>query len=153
MTTAIYPGSFNPWHKGHADVLKKGLAIFQHVVIAQGINPDKHDLTETTALIQSFEENLSGHVDAADRQRISTYQFQTLLVDFIGILEKEHHRPIHAVIRGVRSGYDLEYELQQFYLNEDLGLKIPVILIPCNRNLGHISSSALRGLKMFGREL
>ena len=149
INTAIYPGSFNPWHKGHADVLKKALKIFQRVVIAQGINPEKGIMPKT----EEFEATAFDGIAPEDLPRVSTFKFHGLMVDFIKLLEENTGQPIHAVVRGVRSGYDLEYELQQFYLNEDLGLKIPVILIPCDRNLGHISSSALRGLKLFGREL
>jgi len=53
---------------------------------------------------------------------------------------------VDAVIRGLRNGNDLQYEQNMLYWNEDLGLEVPTVFFICDRKLGHISSSAIRGL-------
>jgi len=131
MTTAVYPGSFNPWHKGHEDILRKSLRVFDEVIIAVGINPDKINILPSVTHI----------VDKDIQTKVQILYFEGLLVDFA--TEKK----VDAVIRGLRNGHDLQYEMNQQYWNEDLGLEMPIVYFICDRTLSHISSSAIRALK------
>lgn len=119
MKVAIYPGTFNPWHSGHEDVLLKASHIFDKIIVAIGINSDKQRPTTISSGFESFE---------------------GLLVDFI----KKQHPEACAVIRGLRNGYDLEYETNMQYWNEDLGLTIPIIYFITDRKHSHISSRIIR---------
>ena len=132
--TAIYPGSFNPWHKGHLDILTKALDVFDQVVIAQGINPSK-GVPENSLMSKEF----------GSMVRVVT--FSGFLHKFIRKLDAEQNTTIHAVIRGLRNGADLQYEQNQQYWYEDLGLKIPIVYFITDRKLGHISSSAIREIE------
>lgn len=133
MRIAVYPGSFNPWHEGHYDVLKKALKVFDRVIIAVGENPDK-PLTQAAAIA-----NISNEFEC-DR-RIAVVPFSGLLVDFVTQVGAT------AVVRGIRNGVDLEYERTQQYWNEDLGIKIPTVCFITDRKLTHISSSAIRAIE------
>ena len=134
MKRAIYPGSFNPWHEGHADVLKKALKVFDQVIIAIGKNPEKDG-------VASPSDNHRIPQEIRDDNRINVIVFDGLLVDVI------NRWGVTAVIRGLRNGTDLEYERTQQYWNEDLCIKVPTICFITDRKLVHISSSAIRMVK------
>jgi pantetheine-phosphate adenylyltransferase len=132
MKVAIYPGSFNPWHEGHDDVLQKALTIFDKVIVAMGVNPDKQ-ISEC-----QLPSRLLGIPGV---QRI---KFRGLLVEFI---KSNPELDVCAVIRGLRNGQDLEFEKTQMYWNEDLGLLLPTVCFISDRKLSHISSSAIRAVQ------
>jgi pantetheine-phosphate adenylyltransferase len=139
MSIAIYPGSFNPWHEGHTDVLNKALTVFGRVQIAIAVNPDK----PTSDVIESME-NIRNLVD---KNRVEIVLIHELLVDYI-----KKHSNIRAIVRGLRNGQDLEYERLQQYWNEDLAWEgdfdlPPTVYFVTDRNLVHISSSAIRAVE------
>jgi pantetheine-phosphate adenylyltransferase len=131
MKIAMYPGSFNPWHEGHEDVLNKALKIFDKVVIFIGANPQKENYSDLNT--NWMERIPQKH---RDNKRIGVVVFAGLLSD--------HADGYSAVIRGLRNGQDFEYEKTQQYWNEDLGLDIPTVYFISDRKLVHISSSAIK---------
>lgn len=126
MKVGIYPGSFNPWHKGHEDVLKKALNIFDCVIIAIGQNPSK-EIAPTKIPTQL-------ELDP----KVIIKHFNGLLKNFIELNNG------NAIIRGLRNNQDFEFEKTQQYWNEDLGINIPTIYFISDREVTHYSSSALR---------
>lgn len=149
MKVAIYPGSFNPFHEGHLDVIKQALKLFDKVVIAKGLNPEKPSVVSPlTFSSPSVMMELKALNEKEDK--VPYESFMGLLKDYIensivhsdGIME-------YAVIKGLRNGQDLEYEKNQQYWNEDLGIEIPFFYIISDRKYCHISSSAIRGLAKF----
>ena len=140
-TVAIYPGSFNPFHKGHLDIVSKAEAIFDEVVIAIGINPDKplpvHP--ETGKVIRRAETILRQFPNK------KIIEFKGFLTDYV--LEWEMAGYNVTVIRGIRNGVDLDFELTQTRLLEDKKPDIKTIFIPADIKYQHISSSAIRMLE------
>lgn len=132
---AIYPGSFNPWHEGHEDVLQKALMVFDEVVIAFGDNPEKPSIYDRDL----YRLDLAVELGQKYPGKVSVVGFSGLLV---GAIKEEHV----AVIRGLRNGYDLQYEQNLQYCNEDLGLKIPVVYFVAGRNCAHVSSTMIRSV-------
>lgn len=132
MKVAVYPGSFNPWHAGHEDVLEKALAVFDEVIIAQGVHPGKSIVDR---------ERLPASIKAKWGNRVRFAAYKGLLVSFL------KGQNVSAVIKGLRNATDLEYEKAQLYWNEDLGIAVPTMFILCDRKLSHISSSAINMLK------
>lgn len=137
MKVGLFPGSFNPWHEGHEDVLNKALSIFDKVVVAIGNNAAKETTGEQRKT--ELEKAIGNHSD-----RIEIVYFEGLLADFV------RKRPdITSMVRGMRDTGDLEFEKTMLYWNEDLGIKIPTAHFICDRSLVHISSSAIRMTKPF----
>lgn len=128
---AVYAGSFNPFHKGHLNILEKAEQIFDKVIIARGVNPDKkNELIELPSELQF--------------RQIETYN--GLLTDFIDKLGYDV-----TLIRGLRNSNDLQYELTQYRYLQDLNKNIKVVSLFCDREFEHISSSAIRQLKQFDK--
>jgi len=148
MKIAIYPGSFNPIHEGHIDIIRQTRMIFDKVIIARGINPNKEysykNLKFQSLIFNDYLWNKCIKYNYIDNN-IQGKIFQGLFRDFIIDLKSSPE----AIIKGLRNGQDFEYEKNQQYWNEDLGISIPTFYIISNRNLCHISSSAIRGLEKF----
>lgn len=144
MKTGLYPGSFNPWHKGHQDILLKALKVFDRVIIAVGNNPAKpctHEELEERA--RAIEMKNWGRVHLTGK--VEVVRFEGLLQNVVNTFN------VHAIVRGLRNGHDLQYEMNQQYWYEDLGLTIPVTYFITDRSLGHISSSAIRSIEKLRR--
>lgn len=133
-TIGIYVGSFNPFTIGHLNVLQKAQDVFDKVIVGQGWNPEK----PRPNLVQSsgFERRLNGS---------EFYQYEGLTTDFIRQFKVPGTHV--SLIRGTRSGHDYEQEITNLRVMEDIsGEPIPIVFIPCDRNLEHVSSSMVRQL-------
>ena len=142
---AIYPGSFNPFHEGHLDVVRKALKVFDAVIIAKGTNVTKVEKTESFHSVDSCSDELQELIDDG---KVDMCDFEGLLVDFVDIMSRSK-KHTYSIIKGMRNGTDFEYEKCQQYWNEDLGIKIPFFYIISDRNLCHMSSSAIKEIIKF----
>jgi pantetheine-phosphate adenylyltransferase len=132
MKIALFPGSFNPWHEGHEDVLNKALKTFDKVVIMRAVNPEK----EPSGDMEFPQHLLVG-------ERVEVVEFRGLLRDFVS------GKHFDAVIKGIRNAEDFEYEKMQFYFNQDLGMETPMFYVIANRDMVHKSSTFIRALRKF----
>ena len=137
---AIYAGSFNPFHIGHLDILKKAEQIFDKVIIAKGINKKKNIDRETWNL--EFE-NL---INLFPKNEIIEYN--GLLTDLI----KDKYPDI-TLIRGLRNGYDLEAENTLTTFMKDMYPNLKIVYINSDKQFEHISSSAIREIKTYNIDL
>ena len=130
----VYAGSFNPFHVGHQNILEKAGKLFDKVIVAVGSNPEKGknfmDIDKTVRDAIPFHE-----VD----------QFGGALSEYIESVET--YAKV-TLVRGLRNGYDFNYEINQLRFIEDMyGGKISVVLIPCDREYDYVSSSAIRSIE------
>ena len=133
----VYAGSFNPLHNGHLNILQKAEQIFDKVVLAQGVNPEKEEaLTDITR-----QRKLKYH---------QTEKFTGLLTNYLSQKEKECDI---TLIRGLRNGDDLDYEVNQLRFMEDMKPGLKVVFIRCDKQFEHISSSAIRNLEKIEKGL
>ena len=131
MKLGLYCGSFNPFHLGHLNIYEKACAIFDEVRICQGVNPDKKG-----------DQDPVYDIPGVPKSMIERYEGFThnLVRKYVG----ERHDV--TLIRGLRNGYDYDYEMNQIQFMRDFLPELKVVLIPCDREFSHISSTAIRGL-------
>ena len=133
----LFPGSFDPFTLGHADIVRRALEMFDGIVIAVGYNEQKTGwmpVEERVAAIRKL---------YADEPRITVERYTGLTVDFA----REHG--IGIIIRGVRTVADFEFEMQLADVNRQL-TGIETILLPASPQLASLSSSIVRELAHFG---
>lgn len=136
----LFPGSFDPFTLGHADIVKRALALFDEVVIAIGYNEQKNGWKPVEERVASIKKIY------ADEPRIKVESYTGLTADFA----KE--RGINAIIRGVRTTKDFEYEMQMADVNRQL-TGIETILLPASPQFASLSSSLVRELAHFGHDV
>ena len=136
MKPALFPGSFRPFTRGHADIVERALALFGHVVIAAGVNASKPtgDIEADLAPIRAL-------YAGDDRVRVEAFSGLTA----------EYARCIGAacIVRGVRSLKDYEYERDIADVNRQLS-GIETVILFSRPELGAISSSLVRELAAYG---
>ncbi|MBQ9561632.1 MAG: pantetheine-phosphate adenylyltransferase [Prevotella sp.] len=140
MKTAIFPGTFNPFTVGHADIVERALTIFDKVVIGVGYNPEKGDSNiypRVAHIKEVYEDNPNVVVEA----------YTDLTVD----LARRHDAT--AIVKGVRSVKDYEYEREQAEFNRMLGDGIETVLIFSRPEYTSLTSSIVRTLQHFGKDV
>jgi len=123
MAAAFYPGSFDPITNGHLDVLVQALNIAPKVIVAIGIHPGKTPLfsfEERAELIrQAIADVLPSRADD-----VSVVSFDRLVVD-----AARAHKA-HLLIRGLRDGTDLDYEMQMAGMNQQMAPDVQTVFLP-----------------------
>jgi pantetheine-phosphate adenylyltransferase len=127
----VFAGSFNPFHKGHYNVLQKAEKLFDKVIIAFGKNPDKTDRTWTVPKT------------IANRQQA---EYKGLVTDYIESLGYDA-----TIIRGLRNSTDFQYEQNQYRYIQELKPDIKIVNIFCDKEFEHISSSGIRTLEKYNK--
>lgn len=128
---AVFAGSFNPFHKGHFNVLKKAEKLFDKVIIAFGKNPDKTI------------RNWPIPKTIANRQQT---EYHGLLTDHIDSFGYDV-----TVVRGLRNSTDFNYEQNQYRYIQELKPDIKIVNIFCDKEFEHISSSGIRTLEKYNK--
>ncbi|MEM7302280.1 MAG: pantetheine-phosphate adenylyltransferase [Pseudomonadota bacterium] len=142
--TAYYPGSFDPVTNGHIDVLRQTLMLAEHVVVGIGIHPGKVPLF-------SFEEraDLLTNVanDLGEPTRVSVRSFDGLVIDAA--------REVGAavLVRGLRDGTDLDYEMQMAGMNGTMAPDIQTIFFPASPSTRPITATLVRQVAKMGGDV
>lgn len=136
----LFPGSFDPFTLGHADIVKRALGIFDEIVIAVGYNENKTGWMPVEERVNAIRKLY------ADEPRVIVESYTGLTVDYA----KE--RGITTIIRGVRTTADFEFEMQLADVNRQL-TDIETVLFPASPQLASLTSSVVRELAHFGRDI
>ena len=136
----LFPGSFDPFTRGHDDIVKRALGLFDEVIIAVGYNESKKGWLTPEERVRTISKLY------ADEPRITVESYTGLTVDFA----REHG--VTAIIRGVRTTADFEYEMQMADVNRQL-TGIETVFLPASPQLASLSSSLLRELSHFGHDI
>lgn len=137
-TTAIYPGSFDPVTNGHIDIIKRGLTLFDRIIVAILHNPAKNALFSISERIEMLEISLKNVGD------IEIDTFNGLLVDYAA------QRQAGAILRGMRAVSDFEYEFQLALMNRRLNRKVQTVFLMTGLRWIFTSSSIIKEAAQFG---
>jgi pantetheine-phosphate adenylyltransferase len=138
---ALYPGSFDPVTHGHEDLIRRSLALADHVIVAIAVNAAKSPLFTVEERIDLL------HQVVGDDARIEVRSFEGLLADFA--------REVGAavVVRGLRAVSDFEYELQMALMNRQLNPGLETVFLMPDVGLTFLSSSLVREVARFGGDV
>ncbi|ABR74048.1 phosphopantetheine adenylyltransferase [Actinobacillus succinogenes] len=132
MKTVIYPGTFDPITNGHLDIIERTAVLFPQVIVAVAASPTKKPLFDLQDRVQLAEESV------AHLPNVRVIGFSGLLADAV----KEHD--ITAIIRGMRTTMDFEYELQLAHLNRVLSQGVESLFLPSTEQWSYVSSTIVR---------
>lgn len=141
MSTAVFPGSFDPVTTGHVDLIRRASRMFDRVVVGVLVNSAKQPLfskEERVAMLREI---------TANQDNIEVSSFEGLLVDFV----KEQHAD--AIVRGLRTPGDFEYELPLAQANHKLSVQADTIFLASAPEYSYISSSAVRELLRYQADI
>lgn len=142
MNIALFSGSFDPFTIGHADIVKRFLPLFDKIVIGVGCNEHK-----PSAMLTPDERVQQIAAIYKDEPKVEVEKYSDLTVDFASRVGARY------IIKGVRSTKDFEYEREQAEINKLLAPEIETIVLFASPEKAAISSSMVRELKHFGRDI
>lgn len=137
---AIFPGSFDPITNGHLDVVKRGLKLFDELIIAVGRSPIKNQLFSPEERVEMIAELIE------DMPRVSVESFEGLTVEYAAA------RQASVILRGLRSLTDVQYEFQLAMTNRAV-TGIETVFIMTSEQYGFTSSTLIREVASLGGDL
>lgn len=138
MRIAIYPGTFDPLHNGHLDVLERALSLFDKVILCTAVNSVKTPLFENEERLELMREAVR------DYSNVEVATFQGLLVDYA------RARKAVAVVRGLRAISDFEYELQMALMNRRLIDDVVTVFLMPHEKYTYLNSGIVREIARHG---
>ena len=138
---AIYPGSFDPLTNGHVDIILRGARLFDRIVVAILVNPDKAPLFSPTERME-----IAREVFAA-QPNVEVDTFGGLLVDYA------RHRRATVIVRGLRAVSDFEYEMQMALMNRHLSPDLETVFMMPGEAYTYLSSRLVKEVFALGGDV
>lgn len=135
---AVFAGTFDPITRGHVDIIRRSLALFDKVIVAIGVNTKKQtlfSLEDRSNWIREIFKNEPG-VEVAD--------YTDLTVNYC------RQRAARYILRGLRNGSDFDYEAHIAQVNRELAPEIETVFVISSPELSYISSTIVRDLIIYG---
>jgi pantetheine-phosphate adenylyltransferase len=141
MTAAIFPGSFDPFHNGHLEIVERAHRLFERVIVAVLANSEKLNPT-----FDPEEREATIRESVADFANVEVVQMSTLVVEVARLQRAD------VIIRGLRAVSDFENELQMSQMNHQLS-GIETLFIPTGATYSFISSRLIREVAAYGGDV
>lgn len=130
--TALFPGSFDPFTSGHETIVQRALALFDHIVVAVGVNTDKKYMFTSQQRMQKIRDSFPND------SRVEVVEYSDMTVDLCKRVGA------HFILRGIRNAKDLEYEQTIAAVNKALAPDIETVLLLADDKHRDISSTLIR---------
>ena len=141
MTTAIYPGRFDPVTAGHLDIVNRACRLFSTVVIAVFEAPEKQTMFTTDERVGMFRKA------TANLTNVEVKSFHGLVVDYA------HAEEATAIVRGIRMNADLEYEFEMALMNRKLAPDVDVVCLMTDIQFQFVRASLLKEVARLGGDI
>ena len=136
MRRAIYPGSFDPVTNGHLDIIQRGCKLFDEIIVAVLVNPDKNAFFTIEERCDILSEVLK-EIDRGDC-KVKVESFEGLLVQYAA------ERGANAIVRGIRAISDYEYEMQMALMNRRLQPRLETVFMMPAEAYTYVSSRLVK---------
>ncbi|GAA2245572.1 pantetheine-phosphate adenylyltransferase [Rarobacter faecitabidus] len=140
MSVAVFPGSFDPITLGHLDIVRRGATLFDSVIIGVARNAAKKALLELDDRLRL------ARLAVADLPNVTVEAIPGLLVDFC------REREASTIVKGLRSGSDLDDEVPMAAMNRHLG-GVETVFVPASGALLHVASTLVRDVARYGGDI
>lgn len=138
---AVYPGTFDPITLGHEDMVRRASRLFSHIVVAVAAGHHKKTMFTLDERLDIVREAL------ADLSNVSVVSFDGLVIECVAA------QGAQAMVRGLRSGTDFDYEFQLAGMNRHLKPEVETLFLTPNPQLQFISSTLVREIATLGGEI
>lgn len=139
----VYPGTFDPITRGHADIIRRGAKLVDRLIIGVTTNPSKNPMFTPEERIAMVEREVA----ALGLDNVSVVGFNALLMKFA---EKQG---ASVIVRGLRAVADFEYEYQMAGMNQQLNAKIETVFLMADVSLQPIASKLVKEIALFGGDI
>ena len=139
----VYPGTFDPITRGHADIIRRGAKLVDRLIIGVTTNPSKNPMftpEERMAMVER-------EVAALGLTNVTVVGFNALLMKFA---EKQG---ASVIVRGLRAVADFEYEYQMAGMNQQINAKIETVFLMADVSLQPIASKLVKEIALFGGDI
>jgi pantetheine-phosphate adenylyltransferase len=144
MRCGFYPGSFDPPTLGHFDIMKRGLGLFDRLVVGIGVHPSKTPMFTEAERVAMLREELE-RLGAVDRGQVVL--FRGLTVDAV------RQNGAEFILRGIRDAADLGYEAQLFGMNRTMAPDIETVFLAASPGTAHITATLVRQIANLGGDV
>jgi len=141
MSIAVYPGSFDPITNGHLDVIKRGVRVFERLVVAVADNPAKQSLFSKEERVEMIREV------SKPFRNVEVDAFDGLVVDYV------HRKKANVILRGIRTISDFEYEYQMALTNRTFAGDIETIFVMTHEEYSFVSSRLIKEAVSMGGDV
>jgi pantetheine-phosphate adenylyltransferase len=143
---ALYPGSFDPVTNGHLDVVRHAVPLCERLIVAVAVHPGKKPLFTTDERLEMLHE-VFGPIAAA-----SGCAFEATTFDDLTVTAAQRHNAT-IMIRGLRDGTDLDYEMQLAGMNEIMAPEVHTVFLPASPMVRPITATLVRQIAGMGGDV